>query len=470
MEKRPIKFVVEACGGELVTGNLDTSWHRVCTDSRRVEPGDLFFALKGENFDGHEFVPEAVKRGAVGVVVRHGFQHEKTRGQCAVVVVDDTRAALGRLAAKHRAELGVTSVAVCGSNGKTTVKELLAAVLRQQFNTHSSPASYNNDIGVPLTLLGLTRAHQMLVAEAGTNHPGELAPLIRMIQPQIGVLTNVGREHMEFFGDLAGVAQEEGQLAELLPSDGLLVLDGDNDWASYMAARTRARVVRVGLSDKNDWRATDIQLDNRGVSFNVAAPRKEYSGRYRVNLIGRHQVINALFAIAVGEELGLGRADIQRGLAECRPAPRRMQLYEKRGVWVLDDSYNANPDSMRMALRTLAELPCSGRRVAVLGDMAEQGEHSVAAHIEVGRLAAELGIGQLFAVGKMAPVTAQAARAAGLTRVMEFTELEAASCALRKFVRPGDLVLLKASRVARLERLAEAICNPEAQILECCFI
>lgn len=467
---RSIKFVVEACGGELVAGAGDTVYNRVCTDSRQVRTGDLFFAIKGEHFDGHDFVSEAARRGAVGAVVNRQFHQGSLRNRCALVVVDDTRVALGRLASKYRAEHDVLAVAVCGSNGKTTVKELIAAVLRQQFNTHWSQASYNNDIGVPLTLLGLTAAHKVLVAEAGTNHPGELAPLLRMIRPRYGVLTNIGREHMEFFADLAGVAQEEGWLGELLPADGLFVIDGDGEWSDYLARRTRARVVRVGLSDRNNWRATDIQLDERGVTFNVVAPEPAYCGQYRVNLLGRHQALNALFAIVVGEELGLGRAVIQRGLAECKPPPMRLQLSERRGIWILDDSYNANAESMAVALRTLAELPCAGRRVAVLGDMAEQGDYTAAVHAEVGRLAAELGIGQLFAVGKMASVTAQAARAAGLTRVMEFAEVETAACAIRKFLKPGDLVLLKASRAARFERLAEALCIAESKNVECCFI
>lgn len=470
MELRTIKFVIEACGGELVTGSADSVFSRVCTDSRQASAGDLFFAIKGQRFDGHEFLTEALQRGVVGAVVNRNAAPANLPCGSALIAVDDTRTALGRLATKYRSEFDVLAVAVCGSNGKTTVKELIAAVARQQFNTHWSQASFNNDIGVPLTLLGLGHAHKVLVAEAGTNHPGELAQLLRMIQPQFGVLTNIAREHMEFFGDLATVAQEEGWLAELLPADGVLVIDGDGDWSDYLARRTRARVIRVGLSEKNDWRATDVQLDERGVTFSVRAPKKEYCGRYRVNLLGRHQALNALFAIVVGEELGLGRAAIQRGLAECKPPPMRLQLFERRGVWILDDSYNANADSVAVALRTLAELPCAGRRVAVLGDMAEQGDYTVAMHAEIGRLVAALGIGQLFAVGKMASVTANAARAAGLTRVMEFGELETAACAVRKFVKPGDLVLLKASRAARFERLAEALCASEPKKAECCFI
>jgi UDP-N-acetylmuramoyl-tripeptide--D-alanyl-D-alanine ligase len=278
-----------------------------------------------------------------------------------------------------------------------------------------------------------------------------------MIRPQFGVLTNIGREHLEFFGDVAGVAREEGMLAELLPPGGTLFADGDNEWTDGIARRTRAKVVRVGFGDKNDWRAEKVRLDKTGATFQAATAKKDFCGEYRIHLLGRHQVINALLALAVSEELGLARAEIQRGLAECKPPKMRMQFWEAGGIRVLDDAYNANTDSMIAALETLRDIPLQGRRVAVLGDMGELGAHSEAAHAEVGRRAAELEVGQLFAVGRMAPVLAKSARAAGLSRVVEFGNVEEAVKAIKSFLKSGDVVLLKASRSARLERVAETI-------------
>jgi UDP-N-acetylmuramoyl-tripeptide--D-alanyl-D-alanine ligase len=249
---------------------------------------------------------------------------------------------------------------------------------------------------------GWSQKHQAAVVEVGTNHPGELAPLLELIHPQFGVITNIGREHLEFFRDLAGVAQEEGALAEALPATGKLFLNGDSVWTEVIAQRAQATVVRVGFAPTCEWRARNVKLDKNGAMFSVEAPRKEFSGSYRIGLLGRHQVGNALFAIALGAELGLSRKEIERGLAECVPAKMRLQLYEASGVRVLDDAYNANADSMLAALQVLQELPCKGRRVAVLGDMAELGAHSESAHAEVGRLAAEFGVEQLIAVGKMA--------------------------------------------------------------------
>ena len=451
-----MKFVAEACDGKIRRGAAETIVKNVCTDSRKAQAGDLFFAIKGEHFDGHDFLSEVAAKGVAAVVIGQKKIPAKLP-KCAVLVVKDVRAALRKFAAAYRKDFMLPVVCVGGSNGKTTVKELIASVLKQKLATLWSEASFNNDIGVPLTLLRIEKSHQAAVLEAGTNHPGELAPLVKMIQPKFGVITNIGREHLDFFGDVAGVALEEGRLAELLPVDGKLFLNGDNEWTEKITTRTKAKVVRVGLGEKNDWRAEKIRLDKNGVTFQAQAPKEEFCGVYRVNLLGRHQVANALFAIAVSEELGLGRAEIQRGLAECQPAKMRLQFWESGGVRVLDDAYNANADSTIAALETLCDLPLQGRRVAVLGDMNELGAHSEAAHAEVGRRAAELGIGQIFVIGKMASVTARAARGAGLNRVIEFADVEAAMKAVKQFLKTGDVVLLKASRASRLERIAEIL-------------
>jgi UDP-N-acetylmuramoyl-tripeptide--D-alanyl-D-alanine ligase len=456
VEERSLKFVAAACDAEIRRGSPEAVVKNVCTDSRRVRPDDLFFAIKGDNFDGHDFVHDVAGKKVVAVVVK-GQRVPAQLPECGVLVVEDTRTALGKFAGAYRRGFELPVICVCGSNGKTTTKELIASVLRQKFSTLWSEASFNNDIGVPLTLLRIEKSHQAAVLEAGTNHPGELGPLVEMIRPQFGVLTNIGREHLEFFGDVAGVAQEEGRLAELLPAGGTLFVNGDNEWTDEMIRRTRAKVVRIGFGSKNDWRAEKVRLDKGGATFQVATAKKDFCGEYRVNLLGRHQVANALFAVAVSEELGLARAEIQRGLAECKPPKMRMQFWEAGGIRVLDDAYNANADSMIAALETLRDLPLQGRRVAVLGDMGELGAQSEAAHAEVGRRAAGLEIGQLFAVGKMAPVMAKAARDAGLSRVIEFENVEVAIKAVKGFLKTGDVVLLKASRSLRLERIAETL-------------
>jgi UDP-N-acetylmuramoyl-tripeptide--D-alanyl-D-alanine ligase len=454
VEARSLKFVAGACDAEIKSGSPDAEIKNVCTDSRAAKPGDVFFAIKGEKFDGHDFIADVAAKGVAAVVV------EKIPAKlpnCAVLIAKDVRVALGKFAAAYRGGFSIPVIAVAGSNGKTTTKELLASVLRQKLATLWSEASFNNDIGVPMTLLRLENRHQAAVLEVGTNHPGELAPLVKMIAPKFGIITSIGREHLEFFGDVAGVAKEEGALAELLPADGALFVNGDCEWSEKIAKRTKARVVRIGLGEKNDWRAKKVRLDKSGVTFQVEHAKKEFCGECRINLLGKHQVTNALLAMAVGAELGLSRDEIGDGLAACQPQKMRMQFWEVNGVRVLEDCYNANADSMRAALETLCGLPLQGRRVAILGDMAELGAQTAAAHAEIGTFCAELKIGQLFTVGKNSAATAQAARAAGLLRVIEFADVEAAMSALKNFLKAGDVVLLKASRSSRLERIAETL-------------
>ena len=456
MEPRTLRYVCAAFSGQQRGGSPDTLVTRVCTDSRQAQAGDLFFAIAGERFDGHAFLPEVAGKGAAALVVDEAKAPAVDLG-CPVLMAGNARQALAQLAARYRADFDLPIVAVAGSNGKTTTKELLASVLQQKFPTLRSEASFNNDIGVPVTLLKLETSHRAAVLEAGTNHPGELAPLLGLIQPRLGVLTSLGREHLEFFGDMDGVVREEGALAEALASDGKLFLNGDSEWVAPVARRAQAEVVSVGMSAANQWRVTDLRPDEQGLTFKAASPRPEFSGQYRVNLLGRHQALNALLAVAVGAELGVDPEQARRGLAGCQPPKMRLQFWESQGVRVLDDCYNANADSTRAALQTLRDLHTGGRRIAVLGDMAELGKHSAAAHAEIGRYAAETGIDRLMAVGRWAHHTAAAARAAGLSDVSEFEDVTAASPALKEAVRLGDLVLLKASRATGLEHLAAVL-------------
>lgn len=457
MEPRSLKYLADACNGELLNGSPQRLATSICTDSRKAGPGDLFFALSGERFDAHNFLSDVAKNGVIAVVA----ERKKIPADffTTVIAVDDTRRALGNLAARYREDFDLPIIAVGGSNGKTTTKELLASVLRQKFSALWSEASFNNDIGVPITLLKLHSNHQVAVLEVGTNHPGELAPLLHLIKPRLGVITSLGREHMEFFGDMEGVAKEEGSLADVLPEQGTLFVNGDSEWIQPIIQRSKAKVLRIGFSEKNDCIASDVQFDEAGVTFSAKTVRDDLCGEYRIKLLGRHQVVNALLAISVAGELGLSRAEIQKGLLECEPALMRLQTWTINGIQILDDSYNANADSMLAALETLHDMPCNGRRVAVLGDMAELGEYSIPAHTEVGRRAAELKIDQLFAVGANSRVTADSARRGGLKRVEEFSEIEMAGAALKKSLQSGDLVLLKASRSARIERIGEILKN-----------
>jgi UDP-N-acetylmuramoyl-tripeptide--D-alanyl-D-alanine ligase len=456
MEPLTLNYISVATGGLLVTGDDSLCVRRICIDSRQVSAGDLFIALPGEKSDGHSFLADAASRGAAAVLVNRAMALQKSPG-CAVISVPDTIEALGLLAARYRKSFSLPLFAVGGSNGKTTTKDLLASVLQRRMPTLWSEASFNNHLGVPLTLLRLERQHAAGVLEVGTNHPGELAKLVQMVLPHYGIITSIGREHLEFFGDIEGVVREEGALAELLPPHGTLFLNGDSEWTETIARRSAATVVRVGVGSKNEWCGQMVRIDKLGTTFRVRSPLAAFSRDYHINLLGRHQIVSALLVLAAAASVGCTPEQTQTGFDNCPPPKMRLQLWDLRGVRVLDDAYNANADSMLAALQTLLDLPCKGRRVAVLGDMAELGSHSEAAHEEVGRRAAQLGVGQLFAIGKMAPVLARAARAAGLTRVLEFSDVDSAATAVKSFVRAGDLLLLKASRCSRLERIGELL-------------
>ncbi len=458
MESRSIQFIAEACRGRLSGSQPAENILRIVTDSREAQKGDLFVAVPGEKFDGHDFLGDVFRKGITAALVQED-RSEKIPAGSRYVIVSNTRKALGEIAGAYRKQFGITAVAVAGSNGKTSTKELVAAVLREARRIVWSEASFNNDIGVPLTVLKLESKHQAAVFEVGTNHPGELRPLIEIIQPQIGIITNIGREHLEHFGTVEGVLEEEGTLAELLPPNGKLIIQSECFGAERLRNRTKGQVIRVGENSKDDWQLQKVNLSSDGTRFYLKAPQNEYSGEYRIRLLGMHQVVNAAYAIVVGKELGLGRAEIQRGLDSCAGAKMRLQLKMIDDFIVLDDAYNANADSMHAAIETLEAFPCEGRRIAVLGDMAELGDTTVPAHEEIGRRAARGKIDYLVAVGKASGITGAAARGAGLRNVVEVMDAENAGAAVKDLVRPRDVVLVKASRSARLERVVEFLKN-----------
>lgn len=455
MEPRTLEFIEKGCKGQLISGNYSTFVRRVCIDSRLVEPGDLFVALEGDRFNGHDFIKQAIARGAVATLVDGSEAGGEAVGT--KVEVLETRHALGLLASHYRRDFDIPLIAVGGSNGKTTTKEILARILEQRFSTLSSEASFNNDIGVPLTLLRLMEDHQIGIVEIGTNHPGEMRSLLSIARPRFGVLTSIGSEHLEFFGDLEGVIFEEGFLAEILPEDGCLFVNGDIEGLETLRARCRAPVVTVGESDRSDWTISKIELSNDGTAFELISPKGDWDGDYRVNLLGRHNALNAALAIATAVEMGLNKEELINGLKGCRPASMRMQLETLGGVSIINDAYNSNPDSLQAALETLKAFPVKGKVIAVLGDMAELGESSENAHIEAGLQAAKLGLNGLIAVGEWADVTVRAAQSHGLANVAAFEDAALAGKSLASKLNPGDLLLVKGSRSTKLERVMEEL-------------
>jgi UDP-N-acetylmuramoyl-tripeptide--D-alanyl-D-alanine ligase len=371
-----------------------------------------------------------------------------------LVVVPDTRVALGKLAKTVRMGLRSKVIAVAGSNGKTSTKHLIDAVLRTKLKGSFSPKSFNNDIGVPLTIFPADDRQDYLVLELGTNHPGEIANLTKIAQPDIAVITNCGEEHLEFLGDVAGVRRENASVTEGLSAKGLLVVNGDDPELLAAVSDYKGKRVTFGFKETNDLFATDVQCDGGGTRFKLNGRTPIF-----VPLLGRHTAANALAAIAVGKRLRLSDEEIAEGLAIAKGPEMRLQLQQVGGITLLNDAYNANPPSMKAALETLKSLEPKGRRIAILGDMRELGPAGESLHRDVGTWAASVGLDWLACVGPQSRLIAEAAKAAGMAaeRVEMYDDAQMAARHVPNQLRADDLVLLKASRGVHLEIVAKAI-------------
>jgi len=445
-----LQLLAQWANGTLTGGNPEQTVTRVCTDSRKLEPGDLFLALRGENFNGHEFVAKAAAEGAVAVVMDARCKAEIPK-KCAVIRVADTLDALQAIATRYRASLNLRVVALTGSSGKTSTKDFVAAVLEKKFRVVKTEGNFNNHIGLPLTMLRASAADEIGVFELGMNHPGEIAPLAAMAAPEVAIITNVGTAHIEFMGSRAAIAQEKGMLAEALPPSGFLVLNAGDEFSEPIARRSPARTITTGI-EKGDVSATLLESGFEGSRFAVRAG--DETVEVSLPVPGLHMIENALLAMAAGRVLGIPLSVAAEGLAKSRLTKGRLEQKTLGGVHFLDDSYNANPDSMRAALRTLAVLPVTGARIAVLGRMGELGVESERGHRSVGKDAAEAHIDVLVAVGgEEAGWMAEAARESGAKDARHVPDTDAAAAFLAERARPGDLVLIKGSRSARMERI-----------------
>jgi UDP-N-acetylmuramoyl-tripeptide--D-alanyl-D-alanine ligase len=449
-----VQDIVRATQGALVAGDLGIPVTGVSIDSRTLGVGEAFFAIHGHRLDGHAFLPEAAARGAACLVV-HALPDD-VPANVPLVLVEETTTALGRLGAWHRRRFAIPVVAVTGSNGKTTTKELTAGVLATRWEVLRPERSFNNQWGLPLTLLKLAPEHQALVLEIGSNARGEVAALAALAAPTVGIVTTVAAVHTEFLGSLDGVREEKAGLVRALPADGVAVLNADDPRVAGMARDTRARVVTYGRAATAHVRATgDVVEDEQGLAFTleVGGERQPVT----LGLAGRHNVTNALAAAAAGVALGLPPADIARGLGGVRPVAGRCVWRRAGEVTILDDTYNASPVSVRAALDTVAAHRRGRRVIVVLGDMLELGAATDEAHREVGRQVAALPVDELVGVGRAMPAAVEAAREAGLAEARHLTTFEDTVAHLLKRLTAGDLVLVKGSRGMRMERVVDAL-------------
>lgn len=444
--------------GRLLQGSPDASLAGVSIDTRSLAPGQLFIAIAGPRHDAHDYLAQAAAAGAAALLVARGRgARSELPPALPLVEVEDTTRALGSLAAGHRRGFDGPLVAITGSNGKTTTKEMCAAILAVGAPTLKTLGNLNNQFGLPLTLLSREREHRRVVVELGMNHRGEIAELARIAQPDIGVVTNIGHAHVEYLGSREEIAREKGDLLAALPAQGTAVVNAEDAFAGELASRSPARVVRFGRTPDADVRAERIAPpDASGIAFELVAP----AGRrpLRVAGLGDTAVLNALAASAAALAAGATLDEVREGLARYRPVAGRL---ERRGLpggaVLIDDSYNANPQSMEVALRLLARAGTGARRIAVIGDMGELGPAAEKAHLEAGRLAAALGIEFVVAVGAQSERVAAGALAGGMdpSHVRTARDSGEAGEPVHELLVPGAWVLVKGSRAAKMERVSE---------------
>jgi UDP-N-acetylmuramoyl-tripeptide--D-alanyl-D-alanine ligase len=452
MNRLSILQIAEFADAVVSCGDGKSLIDKISTDSRTLKPGELFVALAGENFDGHNFVESASTAGAAGAIVDSNWKG-KTPGNFALIRAKDTLQAYQELAANYRKSLTLDVVAITGSNGKTSTKDFTAAVLARRFRVTKTEGNFNNHVGLPRTILEATSRDEVAVWEIGMNHPGEVAALAKLAAPDVAVITNIGVAHIEFMGSRERIAEEKGALAEAVGTQGTVILNADDPFTKGIAARTHAKVILAGTT-AGTIRSNEISQSDSGTDFTIL----EGAHRCRAHLPvpGLHMVQNALLAVATGRVFGLSIEDCADGLVTAPLTKARLQIREIHGVRFIDDSYNANPDSMRAALRTLVELDADGKRIAVLGEMKELGSASELAHREVGETAATFRIDRLITIGDTAEVIAQGARAGGLEKTAAVRSTREAAELLGEIAEPGDLILVKGSRSARTEQVIEA--------------
>ena len=451
MNPLTVSQIAEFAGASLSSGDGTVVINKVGTDSRTIKPGELFVALRGENFEGHDFVEATAKAEATGALVDLKWAGN-VPNNFALVRATDTLQAYQTLAANYRRSLALKVLAITGSNGKTSTKDFAASVLARRFRVTKTEGNFNNHVGLPRTILEATSEDEVAVWEIGMNHPGEIAALSKIAAPDAAIITNIGVAHIEFMGSREAIALEKGALAEAVDSQGTVILNADDSFTEGIAARSCAKVVLAGTTG-GAVRAIEIRQSAEGSEFTIV--EGAHRCRAQLPVAGSHMVQNALLAVAAGRAFGLSIEECAAGLAAAPLTKARLQIKEIGGVQFLDDSYNANPDSMKAALRTLVELDAEGKRIAVLGEMRELGTESERGHREVGETAATLGVNQLITIGNAAEMIAEGARIAGLDKVLSVGSTGEAARLLGEIAEPGDLILIKGSRAARTEKVIE---------------
>ncbi|MEE1361677.1 MAG: UDP-N-acetylmuramoyl-tripeptide--D-alanyl-D-alanine ligase [Selenomonadaceae bacterium] len=457
MAKFTLDDIVSSVKGKVLE-KVKTEFSDIVTDTRKLAEGVLFVALKGERFNGETFAKEAIEKGAAGVLVSSDYEYAESLGGTVIQAEGDTQTAYQQIAAFWRRKFAIPVITITGSNGKTTTKDLIASVLGAKFNVLKTQANFNNEIGLPLTLLNMQESHDVAVVEIGMRGLGQIAALVPVAGPNIGIVTNVGETHMELLGSMENIAKAKGELVEAIPSGGTVILNNDNPYVAKMAEKCQpdVKVVTFGIEENADIKASDIENLGRETKFKCTLSKNGEAKEFVLPMAGRHNVYNSLAAIAAGVVLGLSYEEIAKGLGQLEMSKMRFEYKQVGEYTVINDAYNASPMSMEAALNTIGEV-ATGRTVAVLGDMLELGENEVELHRNVGRKVPSSGISFLIAYGKLGKHIAEGAREKGMTEVLEALSHEEAAELLHKNLKSGDTILFKASRGMKLEKIIDLL-------------
>jgi len=458
-----LKDVLKATAGIIVSGKSENKFYGISTDSRQVFKGNLFIALKGEKFDGHDFVRTALDKGAAGILVQDEAKINQTLTDrtVAVIKVADTLTALGDLAHEWRKRFSIPVIGLTGSSGKTTTKEMMAAIIGREKNILKTEGNLNNLIGLPQTIFRLTKKHELVILEMGTNTRGEIKRLTQIAAPDIGLITNVGPAHLAGFGSIDVVREEKNDLFLNMSSSGIAIINLDDKAVTTAAERWNGRRITFSMSPNADVTVKDIKMNGiKGMNFNMVIG--ENTQKVEMKIVGLHHVNNAMAAAAAAFAVGTDIKTIAEGLAEFRPFSGRMEMIRLRnGAFLLDDSYNANPASVREALMTLKDLKVHHNGYVFLGDMLELGEEAGEMHRKIGMLIATIGVNALFLQGDFSEITVAGAVEGGLSpeNIFFLSDKDKGIDYLKEHLKKGDWILVKGSRRMKMEKIAAQICD-----------